>query len=211
MLLKVVLTPGESTLMSNFREGIQCELWVFLSTLPHWGSVPTENSFYRAPVGKRAQETCAGCPQQRNATGKPGKLQSRDRVGIVEGSCGYWYSGKIRFIEKSWVQYEGVAMLLNVVLTPGKANPQSNFRDGTQCELWVLWTPFPHWGRNLWKNRFFEALVGNGPRRCVPRESQINNFRVGIVEGSWPVGSVFGENSFYRETFRYKTRGSPYC
>ena len=23
------------------------------------------------------------------ATGEPGKLQSRDRVGIVEGSCGY--------------------------------------------------------------------------------------------------------------------------
>ena len=30
--------------------------------LPHWGPVPGENSFYRAPVGKWAQETCPGCP-----------------------------------------------------------------------------------------------------------------------------------------------------
>ena len=28
-----------------------------------WGSVFWENSFERAPVGKWAQETCAGCPQ----------------------------------------------------------------------------------------------------------------------------------------------------
>ena len=56
-------------------------------------------------------------------------------MGIKEGSCGYRYSGKIRFIENRRVQNEGyktgVAMLLNVVLTPGKPNPKSNFRDGT--------------------------------------------------------------------------------
>ena len=28
-----------------------------------WGLVFGENSFYRAPVAKWAQETCAGCPQ----------------------------------------------------------------------------------------------------------------------------------------------------
>ena len=28
-----------------------------------WGLVFGENSFQRAPVGKWAQETCAGCPQ----------------------------------------------------------------------------------------------------------------------------------------------------
>ena len=47
-------------------------------------------------------------PQQRNATGVPGKAQGRDLVGIVEGSSGVpgprgQYSGKIRFIEKPGV------------------------------------------------------------------------------------------------------------
>ena len=52
-----------------------------------------ENSFYRAPGGKWAQETCAGCPQQRYATGEPGKVQGWDRVGIVEWFCGNWARG----------------------------------------------------------------------------------------------------------------------
>ena len=47
-----------------------------------------ENSFYRAPGGKWAQ-ACAGCPQQRYATGESGNVQGRDRVVIVEGSSGY--------------------------------------------------------------------------------------------------------------------------
>ena len=53
------------------------------------------------------------------------------------------YSGKIRFIEKRGVQYEEVAKLLNIVLTPGKPSLKSNFRDGTFCELWVLLPPLP--------------------------------------------------------------------
>ena len=52
-----------------------------------------ENSFYRAPGGKWAQETCAGCPHQRYATGEPGKVQGWDRVGFVEWSCGNWARG----------------------------------------------------------------------------------------------------------------------
>ena len=52
-----------------------------------------ENSFYRAPGGKWAQETCAGCPQQRYATGEPGKIQGWDRVGIVECFYGNWARG----------------------------------------------------------------------------------------------------------------------
>ena len=38
-----------------------------------------------SPRGYSAQETCAGRPQQRYATGEPGNVQGRDRVGIVEG------------------------------------------------------------------------------------------------------------------------------
>ena len=51
-------------------------------------SVLGEKSFYRPTGGKWAQETCARCPKQRYATGEPGKVQGRGRVGIVEGSCG---------------------------------------------------------------------------------------------------------------------------
>ena len=50
------------------------------------GSLFGENSFYRASGVKWAQGTCAGFPKQRHHTGKPGKMQGRDRVGIVEGS-----------------------------------------------------------------------------------------------------------------------------
>ena len=34
----------------------------FVAPLPKWGLVPGENSFYRATLGKWAQETCVGCP-----------------------------------------------------------------------------------------------------------------------------------------------------
>ena len=60
-----------------------------------------ENSFYRAPGDKWAQETCAGCPKQRYIPGEPGNVQGRDRVGIVEGSCGYRARG-VRFGENSF-------------------------------------------------------------------------------------------------------------
>ena len=49
--------------------------------------------FYRAPGGIWAQMTCVGCPQQRHAAEEPGKVQGRELVGIVEGSCGYWARG----------------------------------------------------------------------------------------------------------------------
>ena len=61
--------------------------------MPHGRSVPWENSFNRASGDKWAQGTCAGCPQQRYTTGEPGKVHGRDRVGIIEGSCGYRASG----------------------------------------------------------------------------------------------------------------------
>ena len=62
---------------------------VIVDPLPVGGSVFGEKSFYLAPGCKWAQETCDGCPQQLYAKGEPGKVQGRDRVGIVEGSCGY--------------------------------------------------------------------------------------------------------------------------
>ena len=49
------------------------------------------------------------CLQQRYATGEPGKIQQRDRLGIAEGTCEYRargvsIRGNIRFIEKPGVQ-----------------------------------------------------------------------------------------------------------
>ena len=43
--------------------------------------------------GKWAQETSAGCPKQRYATGEPDKVQERDHMWIVDGSCGYQARG----------------------------------------------------------------------------------------------------------------------
>ena len=83
------------------------------------GSLFGENSFYRAPGGKWAQETCAGCPQQRYAMGEPGRGQVRDSVGIVERSFGYRARGvsiRGKSVLSRNLGYEGVAMLLNVVL-----------------------------------------------------------------------------------------------
>ena len=45
------------------------------------GSVPGENSFYRAPDAKWEQETCGGCP----TSGKPWESQAKFRVGTVWG------------------------------------------------------------------------------------------------------------------------------
>ena len=98
-------------------------LWILLPHLTHGGSVFGKNSFYRAPGGKWAQETYVGCPQQRY-TGEPGKVQGRDRVGIVEGSCGCGARGvsiRGKFVLSTNPGYKtkGVAMWLKFVLTPG--------------------------------------------------------------------------------------------
>ena len=88
------------------------------------GSVFRRNSFYRAPAGNCVQENCAGYTQQRYAKGESGKVQGRDRVEIVEGSCGYrarWVSIRGQFVLSRTPEYKtrGVVMWLNEVLTPG--------------------------------------------------------------------------------------------
>ena len=65
-----------------------------------------------------------GAPQQRYIPGEPGNVQGRDRVDIIEGSCGYRargvsIRGKFVLSRNPGVQDEGVAMWLNLVLTPG--------------------------------------------------------------------------------------------
>ena len=68
--------------------------------------------------------SCAGCPQQRYTPGEAGNVQGRDRVGIVEGSCGYRARGisiRGKFVLSRNLGYKtrGVGMWLNVVLTNG--------------------------------------------------------------------------------------------
>ena len=94
MWLNVVLPPGSLRRSQSSGTGPSASCGILLSYLPHGGggSEFGENSFYRAPGGKSTQQTCARCPQLRYATGKPGKVQGLDHVGIVEGTC--WYRAR---------------------------------------------------------------------------------------------------------------------
>ena len=132
------------------------------------GSVFRENSFYRAPGAKWAQETSAGCLQQRYATGEPGKVQGRDRVWIVEGSFKYRARGRTRqssatdrdgivgrscvylargvsirgkFVLSRNPEYKtsGVDMWLNIVLTPGQSSGTGPI--GASCGYCCLLCP----------------------------------------------------------------------
>ena len=62
-------------------------------------------------------------PQQQYATGEPDNVQGRDRVGIVEGPCGYRARGVgilEKFVLSKNLGYKtnGVATWLNLVLNP---------------------------------------------------------------------------------------------
>ena len=102
-----------------------------IDPLPHGVSVFGESSICRDQGCKSAQETCTGCPHQRYATGELSKVQGRDRVGIVEGSCGYRARGISIWGRNPGYETRGVAMWLHVVLTHGYPNPKSQVRYGT--------------------------------------------------------------------------------
>ena len=66
----------------------------------------------------------AGGPEQLYATGEPGKVQGRDRVGIVEspvdtGPAASVFGEKFVLSRNPGYKTRGVAMWLNVVLTHG--------------------------------------------------------------------------------------------
>ena len=94
-----------------------------------------ENSFYRAPGCKWAQETHAGCPQRRYATGEASKVQGRDHVEIVEGSCGYRdhgvsVRGKFVLSRNPGYKIKG-RHVAKRSSDPLVATPKSKFRYGT--------------------------------------------------------------------------------
>ena len=93
------------------------------------GSVFGENSIYRAPEGRWAQEPCAGSPKRRYTREEPGKVQGRDRVRIVEGSYGYRarrvsFRGKFVLSKKHGVQYEGGRHVVKRSSDPWAAYPE---------------------------------------------------------------------------------------
>ena len=62
----------------------------------------------------------AGCPPAAVRHGRARQSSGMDRVGIVEGSCGYQAHGiSIRLSRNPGYKTTKVAMWLNVVLTPG--------------------------------------------------------------------------------------------
>ena len=137
---------------------------------------------------KWAQEPCVGCPKQRYIPGKQGKLQGRDRVGIVEGSCGYRARGisiRGKFVLSRNVGYKtrGVAMLLNVVVTPAGLPSSQTSGMGPSASCGYCCPLCPTGGRYPGKFRFIEPQEGNGHKSSdTPRESQAN-FRAGTVLG----------------------------
>ena len=89
MWLNVVLIPGSLPRTQSSGTGSSSSCGYCCAIYPTGGRYPGGESFYRAPGGKWAQKTCAGCPQQRYAMGKPSKVQGWERVVIIEEFCGY--------------------------------------------------------------------------------------------------------------------------
>ena len=124
------------------------------------------------------------------------------RVPLVPGPRGQ-YSGIIRFIEKSGVQDQGVAMSLNVM---------SNLRYETESELSVLLPSLPHGVSVSGENSFYRAPGGAQKRVSLRRAGQSSGtgpFR-DCRNTMWlpPPGSVFGQHSVYRKTWSTRRVGS---
>ena len=89
MWLNVVLTNGFPKASQSLDMGPCASCGYCCLLCPTWAQYSGKIHFIEPQGGKWAQEACAGCPKQRYATGEAGKGQGRDRVGIVQGSCGY--------------------------------------------------------------------------------------------------------------------------
>ena len=113
------------------------------------GSVFGKNSFHRQTRGTRRgggrqvakRSSDPPPPKQRYATGEPGKVQGRDRVGIIV-SCGYRARGvsvRGKFVTSRNLGYEGdrrVAKHSSDTSSSGTSRAsQAKFMDGT---VWGL-------------------------------------------------------------------------
>ena len=87
MCLNVVLTPGKPTPRLKFSTGPSVSFEYFCPLCLARVQYSGKKSFCRAPAGRWAH--------QRYITGEPGKVQGRDRVGIVGGRVGTGPGGSI--------------------------------------------------------------------------------------------------------------------
>ena len=168
-----------------------------------------ENSFYGAPGGKWAQETCAGCPQQRYATGEAGKVQGWDHVGIVEWFCGNWARGvsiRGKFVLSIRLGYKTSHHVTKRSSEPRVAYPKVKVQVRDRVRVVRIVSPFAPRGVSIQGVNGHRRPSAGGPEQLYatgePGKVQGRD-RVGIVERSrvkGPLGSVFGENLFYRET-----------
>ena len=115
------------------------------------GSVFGENSFYRETWDTRRwgspRVNVVLTSQQRYATGEPGKVQGRDRVGIVVGSCGYRARGVSiggKFVLSKNLGYKMRGSPRTSSSTPQRARQSSWTGRCGDCTR-VLWVPGP-WG-----------------------------------------------------------------
>ena len=145
-------------------------------------------------IKKWAQETCAGCPQQRYIPGEPGNVQGQDRVGIVEGSCGYRareYWGKIRFIEKPGVQDEGGRHVAKRSSVPRVAYPEVNVQVRDLVRVSGIVAPFAPRGFSI--RRKFVLSIGQA-KSSIPA---LSYFQVG---GMKPDQELYAKVSYITST-----------
>ena len=102
------MTPGSLPVSQSSCTAPSASCGYCCALCPTRGRYPGKIRFIE-PQGVNGHRRPVSDSPQQYATGEPGKVQGRDRVGIVEGFCGYraragQYSGKIWIIDNSGVQ-----------------------------------------------------------------------------------------------------------
>ena len=134
-----------------------------------------------------AQETCAG------ASSSDTPRENQDRVGIVEGSCGYRVNGvniRGKFVLSNWVTRRGGRHFAKRSHDPRQAYPDVKLQGRDLVRVEDIVAPFVPLGAVTRENHIIEPKGGNRSRRRVPsapssgtpRESKAN-FRVRSTRG----------------------------
>ena len=147
-------------------------------------------------MGKWAKETCAWCPQQRYATGEPGKSQGRDRVGIVEGSCGTGPAGSVfggnAFYRETWGTRLGGG---GCHVAKRSSDPRVTYLEvkvqvRDLMRVVGIVAPFTPQGVGSWGKSVYrapEGQMGTGDVCRVP-PAVVRHERARQSSGTWPCG-----------------------
>ena len=163
---------------------------MLLPPLPHGGQYSGKIRLIE-PQGVYPQETRAGCPQQRYATGEPGKVQGRDRVGIVErsrvkGPLGSVFGENLFYRETQGTRLGG-RHVAKRSSDPPVADPEVKVRDLVP----VLGVVAPFALRvSIWENLFYRAPGAKWAQEtcagCPP--AAVRNGRARQSSGVGPCG-----------------------